>query len=61
MSHEPNNLPEFRSITDSELDDVCGGISPAFMLAAAVVAYWDLPFGATKESAAAALGVEHLL
>jgi hypothetical protein len=52
-------------LTDAELEDVAGG---NLMIAAVAVgavcmlagAAWDLPLGATKADAAAALGVSYL-
>jgi lactobin A/cerein 7B family class IIb bacteriocin len=56
-------------LTDAELEHVSGGAVPlAFGLAVAVgalamvyIGWSEIPFGKTKEDAAAALGVSHLL
>jgi hypothetical protein len=63
------NLANIRSLTDIELDDVSGGVLLAAAGAVVAIAGWtaiaigwsDLPVGATKQDAAAALGVSHLL
>jgi lactobin A/cerein 7B family class IIb bacteriocin len=63
------NQANMRSLTGAEVDDVSGGVVPLPFAAAVAVAGWtaiaigwsDLPFMATKEDAAAALGVSHLL
>jgi lactobin A/cerein 7B family class IIb bacteriocin len=63
------NLASMRSLTDAELDHVSGGVVPLAVAAAAAVGglamiaigWSEIPFGATKQDAAAALGVSHLL
>jgi hypothetical protein len=64
---KPGPLAECRGLCEYELDQVSGG-SPVVAAAACFLALcvwsgysWDLPIGATKEDAARALGVEHLL
>lgn len=60
------NTADTGLLTDAELQDVTGGhpmiaavaIGAVCMLAGAA---WDLPLGATKADAAAALGVSYLL
>lgn len=52
---------ELREVTAEELNGVDGGFSPAFLIGVAIGYAWELPVGATKEDAAAALGVSHLL
>jgi hypothetical protein len=60
------NTADIRLLTDAELEHVSGAVLAAFIggaigyLSYAVPIYWDLPFGTTKQQAAAALGVEHL-
>ena len=61
------NTSEIRPLTDVELDHVNGAVylAGAVVMTAALCALagaaWDLPIGATKAQAAAALGVSHLL
>jgi lactobin A/cerein 7B family class IIb bacteriocin len=63
------NSGNMRSLTDAELDDVSGGVIPLPVAAAAAIGglamiaigWSEIPFGATKQDAAAALGVSHLL
>ena len=60
------NTAGIRSLTDAELEDISGGylMSVTAMVGAFCVMAgnaWDLPLGATKADAAAALGVSHLL
>jgi hypothetical protein len=61
-------INEIDCLTDSELHDVSGGhpiiggVAVAVLMWGAVVgAAWDLPLGSTKEQAAGALGLGHLL
>jgi hypothetical protein len=60
------NTADIRPLTDAELEHVNGAILAAFIggaigyLSLMAPIYWDLPFGATKQQAAAALGVKHL-
>ena len=57
-----------RPITDSELGEVTGGHPAVALVGAAAIVWgavvgsaWDMPLGATKEQAAGALGMGHLL
>jgi hypothetical protein len=67
MSQSSNNLPEFRSVTDAELEAVDGGHPAIVVFAAAIGACAalfiseGLGFEETVGEAAAALGAEHLL
>jgi hypothetical protein len=62
-------INEIDCLTDSELHDVSGGhpiivvgVAVAVLMWGGVVgATWDLPLGSTKEQAAGALGLGHLL
>jgi hypothetical protein len=59
----PSCKSEFRPLSAAELDDVSGGVAflAGMFTGACVVNFGDLPPGKTKEDAARALGVPHLL
>jgi len=62
--HSAENTADVRLLTDTELNDVNGGIVAAVVaagaLAAAVVSFWDNPIGYCKHEQAQILGMSHL-